>query len=65
MNELAEDTQNMTKKNLLGMKALRSYTGRCNHVANILYGWRPFMDTLWAAVAEKTAESRPTRAPGA
>ena len=50
MKELYEDTVKLLKRNFIAIRALRSYTGRANHVANLLFGWRPFLDSLWAAV---------------
>ena len=35
--------------NFLGIRKLRSYTCRANHIANLLFSWRPFLDALWAA----------------
>ena len=51
LDDLLKDTEHFLKKNIIGIRLLRSYTGRANHIANLLFGWRPFLDTLWAAVS--------------
>ena len=63
MQELLSDTQELSRKNVVGKRALRSYTGRCNHIANLLFAWRPFMDTLWAAVTQGEKEQKRSWAP--
>ena len=51
MSELYQDKVKLLKRNFIAIRALRSYTGRANHVANLLFGWRPSLDSLWAAVS--------------
>ena len=51
MQDLYQDTVKLLKRNFISIRTLRSYTGRANHVANLLFGWRPFLDSLWAAVS--------------
>ena len=29
---------------------MQSFAGQTNHVANLLYAWRPFIAELWAAI---------------
>ena len=49
MDERRELTTSLLKHNFIKLKELRSYTGKANHVANLLFSWRPFLDSLWAA----------------
>ena len=51
LDELRADTTRLMRKNIIGIKELRSYTGRANHVAGLMFIWRPFLDALWAATA--------------
>ena len=51
MLNLKMKTNEFQKTNLIKTKELRTYTGRANHVANLLFAWKPFLDTLWAATA--------------
>ena len=34
------------------VRDLRTYAGKSTHASNLLITWRPFLDTLWAAVAQ-------------
>ena len=54
LKDLLADSLKTLKKNIIGLKELRSYTGRCNHVSCLLWLWRPFLDSLWAAVASRS-----------
>ena len=63
MEELLVDTLALSSKNVVGKRSLRSFTGRCNHVANLLFAWRPFMDTLWAAVTQGEQDQKRSWAP--
>ena len=47
----------------MSLKALRSYAGSANHVANLLFVWRPFLDALWAASAQAADGKKRTNAP--
>ena len=42
MVDLAAEATQLLGKDMISRKSLRSFTGKCNHVANLLYGWRPF-----------------------
>ena len=52
---LLADTKQFLSKNVIGIKQLRSHTSRANHVSELLFGWRPFLDALWAALTEQPA----------
>ena len=47
--------------NLISLKQLRSFAGKCSHVASLIPVWRPFIRPLWAAIAQ--AGSANTGAP--
>ena len=49
MEDMAATTGELLEHNYISLKTLRSYTGRANHIANLLFSWRPFLDALWAA----------------
>ena len=51
MEDFDGETHKLVKTNLIPAKRLRSYTGRANHIANLLPAWRPFLDYLWTAVS--------------
>ena len=42
MDELKALTQNILSRPRISMDELRSYAGKANHVANLVYYWRPF-----------------------
>ena len=41
------------KTNKIKLKELRSLTGKCNHVASLIWTWKPFLDEMWAATETK------------
>ena len=51
LKDLATATKEILSKNVIGRRKLRKYTGSANHVSNLLFAWRPFLDSLWAASA--------------
>ena len=51
MKDLLTDARAIMKKNMVSKKVLTKFTGKCNHVANLVYAWRPFLDQLWTAVS--------------
>ena len=59
MDNLRQTTEDILKRNVVGHRKLKSYTGCANHVANLLFAWRPFLDTLWAASAGTSAQPEP------
>ena len=60
LEELLATTEKLLKHNQVGKRELRSYTGRANHVANMVWVLKPFLEELWAAV-EATASSNAAR----
>ena len=51
MKDFLADTQAMSKTNLIRVRALRRFTGQANHISGLLFAWRPFLDSLWAALS--------------
>ena len=39
-------------ENLISLEELRSLAGKANHVATLIYAWRPFLDQIWAAISQ-------------
>ena len=65
MKELFVNTQALIKGNAISINNLRKFTGQANHVAGLLYGWRPFLESPWAALAaaERKPKIKKPRAP--
>ena len=61
MTDLADETEQLLRQHTVTFKRLRSYTGRVNHVCNLMLAWRPFTDQLWAAL--NSDRSKPSKAP--
>ena len=61
MDDLAVETDQLLRQHTVSFKRLRSYTGRVNHVCNLMWAWQPFTDQLWAAL--NSHRSKPTNAP--
>ena len=51
MKDLLIEARIIMGRNMVSRKALTKFTGKCNHVANLVYDWRPFLDQLWTAVS--------------
>ena len=51
METLAAEALALSATNVIGIRALRSYVGKFNHVAGLISCWRPFLTELWAAMA--------------
>ena len=45
--------------NVVTVQALRSLAGRGNHIASLLWAWRPFLQGLWAALSTKLPSKAP------
>ena len=58
MQDLKDATAELLARNFVGIKKLRSYAGRCTHVSNLLFAWRPFLDPLWAASSSTSSAAR-------
>ena len=53
MKDFAKDVQRLLRQRRIQLGVLTSFTGRTGHIANLLYGWRPFISELWAAISER------------
>ena len=59
MRELATTTKQLMAKNVCSLKEIRSFAGAVNHVASLLWGWRPFLEELWAAISAPKQATMP------
>ena len=48
--EIRDITREFLSKNLVPLKELRSYAGKCSFVSSLIQTWRPFLDQLWGAL---------------
>ena len=61
LQELRSSTARFLQSNVVSLNELRSYVGLANHVASVLYVWRPFLAELWAALV--SSDTSRTHAP--
>jgi hypothetical protein len=61
MTDFRATTDAIQKQNVISIKDLRSYAGRANHIANLIWAWRPFLETLWAAIYQDVVGSQAPR----
>ena len=47
MNDYRKEVATLLKLRRIFVNELTSFTGRTNHVACLLYAWRPFISDLW------------------
>ena len=57
LEELGKQTEDLLSSNVCAIKAVMSYAGRSNHVASLLWAWRPFLQFIWAALRAGGSES--------
>ena len=55
MEEFAGLVRDLRVERRIPLKKMQAFAGKANHVANLLYGWRPFIDELWAAIYSRSA----------
>ena len=55
LDELRAQVLDILKSNVVSRKVLRSFAGRCNHVSTLLWPWRPFLQSLWAALSSPSS----------
>ena len=48
--ELKELALEIRSSNIVSVKALRTFTGKCQSMASLLYTWRPFVHMFYAAI---------------
>ena len=63
ISELKCLTHQFLSKNVVPIKALRSFAGKCSHVASMIPTWKPFLGCLWAALASSDDSASTSRAP--
>jgi hypothetical protein len=49
--DVTEITHKLRKTNVISIKDLRSYAGKCTAIASVIFTWSPFLRPLWAALA--------------
>ena len=47
-------SRDLLRYNTISHKTLRTYTGKAQSMASLLYTWRPFISMLWAALYDKS-----------
>ena len=52
LQDLLSIIETMETRNVILVKELHSFAGKCTNVATLLYMWRPFLTQLWAALSE-------------
>ena len=62
MQEFEALTSEMLALPHITTESLRSYAGKANHTAALVYHWRPFLDQIWAALNIKRAGRTPVGA---
>ena len=50
LEELRDLVVDMLKHNTVSRRAVRTLAGKAAHMASLVFTWRPFLDTLWAAL---------------
>ena len=50
MEDLLSITERIKTMNIVPRKTLQSYAGKCSHVANLLFAWKPYLEPFWAAL---------------
>ena len=51
VNDVTEITHKLRKTNIISIKDLRSYAGKCTAIASVIFTWSPFLRPLWAALS--------------
>ena len=59
MDDFTSLVRNTLAENVISIDELRSLAGKANHVATLIYAWRPSLDQIWAAISQ----TRPGNAP--
>ena len=58
LDEVQYLTKQLSQKNVVPIKDLRSYTGKVQSMASLLHTWRPFVAMLWAALYSPASVSK-------
>ena len=59
MMEFTTLVRDTLAKNLISIDDLRSLAGKANHIATLIYAWRPFLDQIWAAISQSKPDNAP------
>eukprot|EP00971_Amphidinium_carterae_P161847 3208439-Amphidinium_carterae.1 len=51
--------RDLLSKNLAPIKKVRSFAGKCSHVAGLILYWRPFVAMVWAALTSPHSDGSP------
>ena len=63
VQELHTLTTGFLAMNVIPLKSLRSFAGKCSHVATIVDTFRPFLKDLWGAMSAVDADAGDGRGP--
>ena len=50
MDEIKALAEDIIARNVISLKELRTFTGKCQSVASLLFTWRPFVHMLYGAI---------------
>ena len=53
--ELHDLARSISSRNLVSVKELRSFTGKAQSMASLLFAWRPFVYMLYGAITADTS----------
>ena len=59
MTDFHDLSKQLALKNVTPVKVLRSYTGKAQSIASLLFTWRPWVAMLWAAMYSNTKTKAP------
>ena len=59
IEEVSQMAQEMISGNLVATKLLRTFTGKVNTIASLIYVLRPFISQLWGALSDKVESNAP------
>ncbi len=54
--ELEQLSRDFLNLNVIPLRDVESYAGKCSHVASLLWMWRPFLRDLWGAISQCKSE---------
>ena len=63
-SELKQLTSELRTGNVVGIKSIRSYVGKAQHVASLIHTWRPFLSNIWGAIADHNSHKHAGCPPG-
>ena len=65
LEDVSDVIRNFENKHILSLKELQVFADTCNHIASVVPPWQPFLNEIWAAIAQclRGGDGR-SRAPG-